>query len=105
MDFQEWPGLSGVSYSYAVYPFGQTFEAVAGNYILCRLEDAGWRPLYVGEAENLSGRCCDGHEKWAEARRMGATHIHAKHTPGGLQSRLNEETDLRRKWSPPLNKQ
>lgn len=45
----------------------------------------------------------DGKE--ACAKRHGATHVHAHLTPGGDQVRLDEETDLRRLWDPPCNKE
>jgi hypothetical protein len=100
-----WTGVSGWPYEYEVVPFDTPLNAVAGNYALCRLEGEYWTPLYFGEAEDLSTRCCAQHEKWAGAMRLGATHIHAKVTLGGKLVRCAEETDLRKAFNPPLNDQ
>lgn len=101
-----WTGVSGYSYDYEVHPFGTPLADVPGNYILCRLDGQGYMlPLYFGEAERLSVRCCDGHEKWRSAAMLGATHILARHNPGGPQSRRAEEADLRRGFKTPLNEQ
>lgn len=101
-----WTGVSGWPYEYEVHPFGTPLAGVAGNYGLCRLAaDGYWYPLYFGEADDLGSRCCESHEKWSAAVRLGATHIHAKLTGGGKAVRCAEETDLRRAFSPPLNDQ
>jgi len=100
-----WDGLSGQRYQYWYTPISKfSGKHEPGNYILAQAAQGGWRPLYVGECQSLRDRCTL-HEKWDAAIRLGATHIHAHTTPGGLQRRLDEETDLRRRWNPPLNKQ
>lgn len=100
-----WTGVSGWGYDYGVYPLGTTIINAPGNYILTRLTDGFWHPLYIGEAQDLGRRCCATHEKWAAAIRLGATHIHLRFNPSGRQSRLDEETDLRRAFNTPLNTQ
>lgn len=101
-----WTGVSGWGYDYEVHPFGTPLARVPGNYALCRLgADGYWYPLYFGEAEDLSSRCCTSHEKWAAAIRLGATHIHVKGSTGGKLTRCAEETDLRNAFKPPLNDQ
>lgn len=101
-----WTGVSGYPYIYDVHPFGTPLADIPGNYILCRAGPNNvHHPLYFGEAERLSVRCCSAHEKWAAAIRLGVTHIHARHNSGGKQTRCSEETDLRRAFSSPLNDQ
>ena len=101
-----WQGASGRQYRYWCTPI-RAFSGKneAGNYILAQAGPGGWRPLYIGECESLQNRCCNLHEKWDAAVRMGATHVHSHTTAGSRQNRLDEETDLRRRFDPPLNKQ
>jgi hypothetical protein len=101
-----WTGVSGYPYVYDVHPLGTPLADIPGNYILCSLGPDGYfHPLYFGEAEQLSVRCCPGHEKWLAAIFLGATHIHARYNPGGAPARRNEERDLRRGFPTPLNDQ
>ena len=100
-----WTGASGWGYDYHVVPLSSRLPNVPGNYVICRHAGSMAYPLYVGEAEDLSQRCNDNHEKWVAAIRLGATHIHVKGTTGGKAARCAEETDLRRAFDPPLNRQ
>lgn len=100
-----WTGISGYPYTYNVHPFGTPLADIPGNYVLCRAVGNVHHPLYFGEAERLSIRCGNSHEKWASAARLGATHIHARHNPGGKMGRCAEEGDLRRAFRTPLNEQ
>lgn len=100
-----WTGASGWGYDYHVLPWNSGLPNLSGNYALCRHVGNIAYPLYFGEAEDLRQRCNDNHEKWAAAVRLGATHIHVKGTSGGKSARCEEETDLRRAFDPPLNRQ
>lgn len=105
VDTVRWTGVSGWGYDYEVYPFNTPLADVPGNYILCGITPQNfWNPLYIGEAEDLGARCCLGHEKWQGALRLGATHIHV-HRHDNKQTRLAEETDLRKAFKTPLNEQ
>jgi hypothetical protein len=42
--------------------------------------DGRWDPLYVGKTENFRTRI-PSHKRWDEARRLGATHVHALVVP------------------------
>lgn len=97
----QWPGQSGKSYTYQIYPIDQAFNDVGGNYIFAKVSGGYWTPLYIGETNSLKNRL-DNHEKRPCALRNGATHIHA-HANSGGQARLDEETDLVRKWKPTCN--
>ena len=100
-----WTGRSGTAYHYEIYLVDRPMADVPGNYILCRLVDGRWQPLYVGEAESLAAQCSDDHEQWRSAIGMGATHLHAKVTRGGEQMRCDEANDLREAYNSPLNDQ
>jgi predicted GIY-YIG superfamily endonuclease len=91
-----WPGISGKTYTYHVYPFGTALKAEPGNYIYAKLNGQNqWVPLYIGETDNLDNRVAT-HEKRECVRRNGVTHIHAHLTAGDRGARLAEETDLRK---------
>lgn len=98
-----WPGKSGRTYTYLVYPIGTSFNDVAGNYIYAKQVGPQWQPCYIGQTNSLQNRLAN-HEKEACAKRHGATHIHVKVTPGE-RDRLAEEEDLIRLWNPPCNDQ
>jgi hypothetical protein len=100
-DSIQWPGKSGAQYQYWIYPLGSTFNSSPGNYIYSKLTGAGWIPLYMGQTNDLGVRLAN-HEKDSEARRNGATHIHA-HTSGNEAQRLAEEKDLILRWQPVCN--
>lgn len=99
-----WPGKSGNTYKYWIYPIGTEFVDSPGNYIFAKETQPGhWAPIYIGQTNSLKTRLAN-HEKESCARRNGATHIHA-HTSGDESSRLAEEKDLITRWQPPCNDQ
>jgi len=100
-----WPGKSGKTYQYWIYPINNaSFKSEGGNYIFCKKNAAGkWTPQYIGQTNNLNERLGD-HEKEACAKRNGATHIHA-HTNATEAARLAEEKDLITNFKPPCNEQ
>lgn len=98
-----WPGQSGKTYKYWIYPLPPNLDAKPGNYVFAREVSPGkFAPLYVGETGDLSERF-DAHHKAACFKRHGATHIHAHVTPGGRSVRLAEEADIKARWNPPCN--
>lgn len=98
-----WPGASGRKYLYRIYPIGQAFKAVAGNYIFAKeIEYNLFQPVYVGETSDLSERF-DYHHKKNCIQRNGATHIMAHANDGGETARRTEEADLVRYHSPACN--
>lgn len=97
-----WPGKSGKTYKYEIYPINTTFKAEAGNYIFAKETQSNqWTPIYIGETEDLSTRF-DNHHKMDCIERQKATHIHA-HLNSDKDARLTEEADLIAKWNPPCN--
>lgn len=101
----KWPGKSGTNYKYWIYDRKTTFKAVAGNYIFAKEMKPGyWKPVYIGETSDLSSRFLNHHQNDC-IDKNGATHIHVHSTAGGAQTRRDEETDLRGKWSTPCNEQ
>lgn len=101
----DWPGKSGMSYKYEIYPIGTSFKEKPGNYIFAKETRPGsWAPVYIGQTKNLADRLAD-HEKEACAKRNGATHVHAHTNDGGEDVRRAEEVDLITRWSPTCNDQ
>lgn len=91
-------------YSFTSYdPGTTTWNDVAGIYIFARPFLGQWQAIYVGQASSFKDRL-GNHERWTEALRRGATHIHALIVP--LQaSRNNIEQSLIQTYQPPLNQQ
>jgi hypothetical protein len=52
------------------------WNAIAGVYIFAYQSPTGWHALYVGQTEDFSARL-PNHERFEEAVKLGATHIHA----------------------------
>lgn len=98
-----WPGASGKTYQYWIYPLDTQFDAKPGNYCVARETNPGtFKPLYFGETADLSERF-ENHHKALCFARNGATHIHAHVNSQGQQARLDEEADLIEKWDPVCN--
>jgi hypothetical protein len=101
----DWPGNSGKMYRYWFIDSitANGIQAVAGNYAFVKqLPNGNFVPLYFGEATSLQDRIIN-HDRWADAKRAGLTHVMAHTTPAGEQARLAEERDLIQQWDPPLN--
>lgn len=76
----------------------------AGIYVLAGLNKDGiWNGYYIGQAVNLKTRLAS-HDRWNEAVRLGATHIHAVLVPKQAD-RDNLERELIQYFQPPLNAQ
>jgi hypothetical protein len=100
-----WPGDTGISYRYEIYPIETTLAARAGNYIFAKKATPHhWTPVYVGETADLSLRLYAHHQDDCITRN-GATHIHAHVSDSGNQARRDEECAIRRLWKPPCNEQ
>ena len=70
--------ISWLTYDFEVYDTNTTWNDVPGLYIFTGLnQDNLWVPLYVGQAGSFADRL-PGHERWEEARQLGATHVHAR---------------------------
>ena len=83
---------------------GANWNAVPGLYIFAGLNSEGrWAPLYIGQAESLAERI-PSHERWQEAQRLGATHVHAMVVRDRTQRCAIEEA-LVQVFQPRLNTQ
>lgn len=103
----QWQGVSGRTYTYKSFEFNTTWFALPGNYIFARESFRGsnvWYAIYIGETSDFSRRFVNHHAQQC-IDRGGATHIHARVNQDGLQSRLDEEADLRKRWKPTCNQQ
>jgi|SRR6185295_12889330 len=106
-DYIDWMGRSGRLYRYwfVAVATATGIKADAGNYAFVKqLANGNFVPLYFGQAVLLNARL-PNHERWAEAVRLGATHMMGHTTPGGESVRCAEEQELIGYWDPPLNTQ
>lgn len=77
------------------------WRKVGGIYILAGLTPRGWVAYYIGKTVDFSARPAS-HEMWAEAVRLGATHVHAMEV-GQESQRVAIEKELIGIYKPPLN--
>jgi len=95
-------GASGAQHDFAVYPWGTTFSAVGGLYLVLKKQLTGnYDLLYVGQTGDLSERF-DHHHKQPSFDRHGKTHIAVK-GEGVASTRLTIEADLIRSYQPVCN--
>lgn len=100
-----WPGASGKSYTYYVYPRGATFTpGQPGNYIHAKVVNGYWQPVYIGQTGDLNERLRN-HEQQNGVDRNGATHLHVHTNSTDEKVRRVEEKDLIVKWKPICNTQ
>jgi hypothetical protein len=97
-----WAGLGGTSHQFWFIDLSlKDLNSQPGLYMFVRWANQVWEPLYIGIADDLLTRLT-GHERWAEAVKLGATHLVAQ----GLAApaaRQKAEQDLIGYWNPPLN--
>ncbi len=103
----QWEGESGATYTYHIWPFGQSFNpGQPGNYIISRahVEDgrAVHEPIYIGETSVGFRERFAAHEHAKCFVDQGATNMLVR-TNSSKTAREAEETDLLRRWSPPCN--
>ena len=76
-----WPLENGETIEFDIYdPKTTTWNAVSGLYIFAYYSDPYWRALYIGQTDDFSSRI-PSHDRFDEAVRRGATHIHAAVVP------------------------
>lgn len=76
-----WPLGNGESLGFTIYGSNTTWNSVSGLYIFAYAKDAThWHPVYIGQTDNFSNRL-PSHDRWDEATRLGATHVHALVVP------------------------
>lgn len=103
-DYIDWPGKSGKIYRYW-FLASLSAEAIkndGGNYMFVKRIQSGFVPVYIGQADSLKARL-PSHDRWADAKKAGATHVMTHTTPAGEAARLAEERDLIQNWDPECN--
>jgi hypothetical protein len=80
------------------------WNRTVGLYIFAQSTDATrWRAINIGQTDDFSSRMPD-HERWNEAARLGATHVHAAVVPlAANRERLDKM--LIQNFQAPLNVQ
>ncbi|MCY4129037.1 MAG: hypothetical protein OXG15_07320 [Gammaproteobacteria bacterium] len=100
--------VSWGGYDFNCYDPTQTnWNDVPGIYIFAGKSADGrwWRAKYVGQTSSFIARLGPGlnnHERWPEAIRGGATHVHARVVQNELERR-SLELMLIETYNPPLN--
>lgn len=109
MEYLNWPGISGKTYTMGIYTFGIPFHEYPGVYIFCKpstVRLGKWAAIYVGECENFDetlNKNLLAHHRWDCIRQEGATHVCALRIEGARSLRLEAESDLRRRINAPCN--
>ena len=103
-------GLSGRSTSYQTCAFDAVWKDIPGCYAFIAMQARMSGPaadlprvLYIGETASFRLRMREDRETiWANALRLGATHVLAR-VISSDPARQAEEQDLIRRYQPPLN--
>ena len=88
--------VSWGGYDFTCYDPAQTdWNDVPGVYIFAGMSADGrwWQAKYIGQTSsfrNRLGRGNSNHEQWPEARRQGATHVHARVVQDDIERRTLE---------------
>ena len=98
-----WGGYDFNSYD----PTQTNWNDVPGVYIFAGMSTDGrwWRAKYVGQTSSFATRLGPGissHEHWQEAKRQGATHVHARVVQNEIERR-SLELMLIETYNPQLN--
>jgi hypothetical protein len=85
-------GASGRAYEFMVYPWGQKFNPVGGEYLVLKRQIGNYGILYIGQTGDLSERF-DDHHKQGCFDRNAKTHIGVR-VENSEAGRLAIESDL-----------
>jgi hypothetical protein len=89
-------------YTFDIYDPNTAWNDVAGVYIFAGIAQNGrWSAYYIGICDSFKNRHVN-HERWDEAVRLGATHVHAR-VERLEATRQAIEKDLIQVCQPPLN--
>jgi hypothetical protein len=96
-------GASGRLHRFEAHHPSGALPEQAGVYMFARPASEGlrWTPLFLSRTANVGKRFA-GHERWEEARRLGATHV-LVHAPQDRDAREAVEADLLASLRPVLN--
>ena len=98
------PVISWSGYDFTCHdPELTNWNDVPGVYIFAGVSSDGrwWQAKYIGQTRSFRDRL-NAHERWGEASRMGATHIHASVVEQEFR-RSAIEGYLISAYSPPMN--
>lgn len=88
-----WASASDRIYEYKIFPIGNDWDDVPGNYIFAKkIARVKWEAIYIGETESFKDRL-PNHNELPCIRKNGGTHIHI-HVNRESRARLAEEADL-----------
>jgi len=96
-------GVSGAAYTFALYPWGISFNPVPAVYSVLAQGPAGFGVVYVGETESLSTRF-QNHQRQPCFDRKGKTHV-AVLVEASPVRRLAIERDVMLKYQPACNRE
>ena len=97
-----WRGESARRYRFKITKTIEALPDAGGIYVMVRRTAFFFlKPIYIGKASNLQSRL-DGHERWDEARKKGASERHYL-CIRSENKRQKIEEDLIRKYKPKLN--
>jgi excinuclease UvrABC nuclease subunit len=102
VDYVNWDGTSGSTYSFEILEQGNSAANKPGIYIFVKAARNTYTPLYIGEAKDMHDRLT-GHEKLPLAEQSGLNQIHLMLAPADQEARRAIESDLITRWAPPLN--
>lgn len=96
--------VNWLNHEFHVCEHSTNWNDVPGIYIFSGLnQQKQWASYYIGQAESFRNRL-PSHEQWGAARKLGATHVHAK-SVSKQSDRDNLEKQLIKVYQPPLNTQ
>ena len=96
--------VSWGGYSFTVYEMEGDWNDVPGVYIFAGRDSTGqwWQAKYIGRTHSFRERM-KSHERWAAARKSGATSVHAM-VMHDAAKRVTVERELIEAFEPTLNR-
>ena len=100
----ETPTVTWGGHTFYVYEFSaKGWRDVPGVYIFAGVVDRWWQAHYIGQTESFAMRLQGTHEREAEAKDLGATHVHACVVQNASE-RIAMESALISAYHPSLNR-
>jgi len=96
--------VTWLTHEFSVNQHGAEWKDIGGIYIFAGVTPQNqWKAYYIGKAASFQSRI-PSHERWNEAVRLGATHVHAR-VVSPEATRVQVEAQLIQAYQPPLNDQ
>lgn len=94
--------VSWLNREFNIHSHDAQWGDVAGIYVFAgRNVEGKWFPTYIGQTNSFKDRILS-HERWEEAKRSGATHVHARVVLQQVD-RDKIEKEMIETWKPKLN--